>query len=113
MLFSSHELETVERVVSHVVILHRGKVVALVLGLFLSTMPATTLSGFGTPISSMPPLFQKLSYVNPLRHIVALLRSVYLKGVGFDVLWREIAPMAVFAVLLLGISVWRFRKSLE
>ncbi|MBZ5556179.1 MAG: ABC transporter permease [Acidobacteriia bacterium] len=76
-------------------------------------MPATTLSGFGTPISSMPPLFQKLSYVNPLRHIVALLRSVYLKGVGFDVLWREIAPMAVFAVLLLGISVWRFRKSLE
>jgi ABC-2 type transport system permease protein len=80
---------------------------------FFFTMPMTTLSGFGTPISSMPPFFQKLSYLNPLRHIVALLRSVYLKGVGMDVLWREMAPMAVFAVVMLAVSVFRFKKSVE
>ena len=80
---------------------------------FFFTMPMTTLSGFGTPISSMPPFFQKLSYLNPLRHVVTLLRSVYLKGVGMDVLWREIAPMAAFAAVLLAVSIFRFKKSVE
>jgi ABC-2 type transport system permease protein len=102
---------------------------ALGLGLFLSTisatqqqamiasfffnMPMITLSGFGTPISSMPPFFQKLSYINPMSHVMVVLRSVYLKGVGLDVLWPNIAAMAVFGALLLGVSVLRFHKSLE
>ena len=76
-------------------------------------MPMTTLSGFGTPISSMPIVLQQVSYLNPLRHVVALLRSVYLKGVGFDVLWRELVPMAAFAVVMLSVSIVRFRKSIE
>ena len=80
---------------------------------FFFTMPMSTLSGFGTPISSMPKFFQKLSYLNPLRHVVTLLSSVYLKGSGLDVLWRELAPMAVFAALLLAISIFRFKKSVE
>jgi ABC-2 type transport system permease protein len=99
------------------------------LGLFLSTisrnqqqamiasfffnMPMITLSGFGTPIASMPPLLQKISYANPLRHIMVLLRGVYLKGAGIDVLWPEIAALASIAILLLTISVLRFHKSLE
>ena len=53
------------------------------------------ISGFGTPISSMPPFFQKLSYFNPLRHVVLILRSIFLKGVGFDVLWPDMLVMAV------------------
>ena len=80
---------------------------------FFFTMPATTLSGFGTPISSMPVFFQRLSYINPLRHVVLILRSIYLKGVGLDVLWPNIAAMAILALLMLSVSVLRFRKSLE
>jgi len=80
---------------------------------FFFTMPATTLSGFGTPISSMPVFFQRLSYINPLRHVVLILRSIYLKGVGLDVLWPNVLVMAVLAALMLGVSVLRFRKSLE
>jgi len=80
---------------------------------FFFNMPMITLSGFGTPIASMPLFMQRLSYVNPLRHIMVLLRSVYLKGVGFDVLWPQIAALAGFALLLLTISVLRFHKSLE
>ena len=102
---------------------------ALGLGLFLSTdfrhqqqsmiasfffnMPMITLSGFGTPIASMPPLLQEMSYANPLRHIMIILRGVYLKGTGFDVLWPEIAALVGIAILLLTISVLRFHKSLE
>jgi ABC-2 type transport system permease protein len=80
---------------------------------FFFTMPMITLSGFGTPIASMPPLLQKMSYANPLRHIMVLLRSVYLKGSGFDVLWPEITALTGIAILLLTISVLRFHKSLE
>jgi ABC-2 type transport system permease protein len=80
---------------------------------FFFIMPMTTLSGFGTPISSMPPFFQKLSYFNPLRHVVLLLRSVYLKGSGLDVLWPNIVFLAGFALVMLSVSVLRFRKSME
>jgi len=80
---------------------------------FFFTMPMITLSGFGTPIASMPPLLQKMSYANPLRHIMVILRSVYLKGAGFDVLWPEITTLVGFAAVLLTISVLRFHKSLE
>jgi ABC-2 type transport system permease protein len=99
------------------------------LGLFLSTvsatqqqamilsfffiMPMITLSGFGTPIASMPPLLQKICYVNPMTYIMVLLRSVYLKGAGFDVLWPDVAALASIATLLLVVSVLRFHKSLE
>ena len=42
-----------------------------------------------------------------------ILRSIYLKGVGLDVLWPNIAAMAILALLMLSISILRFRKSLE
>jgi ABC-2 type transport system permease protein len=80
---------------------------------FFFTMPMITLSGFATPISSMPEFFQELTYLNPMRYIMVVLRSVYLKGVGFDVLWPQIAAMAGSAIILLGVSVLRFHKSLE
>lgn len=102
---------------------------ALGIGLFLSTicqtqqqamisaffvlMPASSLSGFGTPISSMPVFFQRLSYLNPLTHVIVVLRSLYLKGVGFNVLWPNLAVMAVFAMVMLGVSILRFHKSIE
>ena len=80
---------------------------------FFFIMPMTTLSGFGTPISSMPRFFQDLSYFNPLCHMVLILRSVYLKGVGLDVLWPNLLFLAAFATLMLSVSVLRFHKSLE
>jgi ABC-2 type transport system permease protein len=80
---------------------------------FFFTMPMTSLSGFGTPISSMPPFFQELSYFNPLRHVVLILRSIFLKGVGFEVLWPNLLVMGAFAIVTLSVSVLRFRKSLE
>jgi ABC-2 type transport system permease protein len=80
---------------------------------FFFTMPMTSLSGFGTPISSMPPFFQELSYFNPLRHVVLILRSIFLKGVGFEVLWPNLLMMGAFAIVTLSVSVLRFRKSLE
>jgi len=116
-----------------VVVMAAGTLIFLLssigIGLFLSTisatqqqsmisafffiMPAITLSGFATPISSMPPIWQKLSYLNPMRYFMIVVRGIYLKGVGFDVLWPQFVGMAIIGVTLLTISVLRFHKSLD
>jgi ABC-2 type transport system permease protein len=80
---------------------------------FFFILPAVTLSGFGTPISSMPRFFQEISYFNPLTHVILILRSVYLKGVGLEVLWPNVTFLAAFALLMFIVAVLRFRKSLE
>jgi len=76
---------------------------ALGLGLLISTVAA----------AACPCFFQRLSYINPLRHVALILRSIYLKGVGLDVLWPNVAAMAFLALLMLGVSILRFHKSLE
>lgn len=85
---------------------------AMVSGFFFN-MPAITFSGFGTPISSMPEFMQWLTYLDPLRYFLDVLRGVYLKGVGLEVLWPHMAAMGVSALVMLSISVARFHKSLD
>lgn len=80
---------------------------------FFFLMPAIVFSGFATPISSMPQVLQWITLLNPLRYFLVVLRGVFLKGVGFDVLWPQMASLAVFAVVILTASVLRFRKSLD
>jgi drug efflux transport system permease protein len=80
---------------------------------FFFIMPAIVFSGFGTPISSMPEFMQWLTYLDPLRYFLDVLRGVYLKGVGLEVLWPQMAAMGALALIMLTISVARFRKSLD
>ena len=80
---------------------------------FFFIMPSILFSGFGSPISSMPETLQWLTYLNPLRYFQEVLRSVYLKGTGLDLLWQEMAAMGLLGILMLTISVFRFRKSLD
>ncbi len=80
---------------------------------FFFSMPAVTFSGFGFPISSMPPVMQWLTYLNPLRHFLVILRSLYLKGVGIDILWPEMLVLLITAAGVLTASILRFQKSLD
>jgi ABC-2 type transport system permease protein len=80
---------------------------------FFFTMPAITFSGFGFPIASMPEVLQWLSYLDPLRYFLIVIRGVYLKGVGMDVLWPQFAALAVIAAVMLSVSILRFHKSLD
>jgi ABC-2 type transport system permease protein len=80
---------------------------------FFFIMPAITFSGFGFPISTMPQWLQQLTYLNPLRYFLVVIRGVYLKGVGTDVLWPQMAGMAVLGAGLLTLSVLRFHKALD
>jgi ABC-2 type transport system permease protein len=98
-------------------------------GLFLSTisrtqqqaMMATTLlfqpffmlSGFSFPIRNMPVVVQWLTFLNPVRYFMEIVRGVFLQGAGVSTLWPQLVALAVFGVVILGLSVRRFHKQLD
>jgi ABC-2 type transport system permease protein len=61
----------------------------------------------------MPTFFRVLSFFDPLRHYVTIARSLILKGVGLEVLLPEVLILLGFAVVLLGLSISRFRAQLN
>ncbi|WP_026734247.1 ABC transporter permease [Fischerella sp. PCC 9605] len=85
----------------------------VVLTSFFINMPLVQTSGAIAPIEAMPPFFQVLSLLNPLRHYITIVRGILLKGVGIDVLWMNVLALVGFAVVLMTISVKRFRSQLS
>jgi ABC-2 type transport system permease protein len=77
---------------------------------FFVNPPITLLSGATSPIENMPDFLQKLSYLDPLRYMVTIVRGVTLKSAPWSALWPNLAVLAAFAVILFSISAWRFRK---
>jgi len=102
--------------------------VTLGIGLFISTlsktqqqammltffflMPAIILSGFMFPIANMPKLIQYLSYINPLRYFLTIVRGIFLKGSNLMVLWDQILLLGSIGILVLILSIIRFQKKL-
>jgi ABC-2 type transport system permease protein len=84
----------------------------VILTSFFFNVPIIQLSGAIAPIESMPLVFRFLSFFNPLRHYVAINRSLILKGVGLGEIWPNAIALAVFAIVLLTISIKRFRSQL-
>ncbi len=80
---------------------------------FLVLNPMFTLSGFSFPIASMPQALQWLTYLDPLRYYLVVIRATFLKGVGLDLLWPDMLGMGVLGLVLLTVSVLRFKKSLD
>jgi len=98
------------------------------LGLFISTISATQqqammtpffilplfmFSGFVFPIENMPVVIQWLTYLNPLRYFLVIIRGIFLKGVGIQILWPQfVALMALGAIVFTG-AITRFKKRLD
>ena len=85
----------------------------VVLTTFFINLPMVQLSGAIAPIETMPKFFQYTSMLNPLRHYIAIVRGILLKGVGLEDLWLHALALAVFAIALLAISTSRFRSQLS
>lgn len=90
----------------------RNQAQAMQLGFFY-LLPNILLSGFMFPREAMPPAAQWIGAALPLTYFLRALRGILLKGVGLSELWREIAAMAGFAVVLVTLAVMRFRKTVE
>jgi ABC-2 type transport system permease protein len=77
------------------------------------TAPMFMLSGFTFPIANMPWAIQLLTYLMPTRYFLEIVRNLFLKGVGMKYLWAQTWPLLILGVVLIMLSVARFRKSLE
>lgn len=80
---------------------------------FFFTTPAFMLSGFAFPIRNMPVAVQWLTYLNPLRYFIEIVRGLFLKGAGIGVLWPQVAALGVYGTAVLVLSALRFHKSLD
>jgi ABC-2 type transport system permease protein len=80
---------------------------------FLLFQPFMMLSGFTFPIRSMPVIVQQLTYLNPMRYFLEIVRGIFLRGSGMDTLWPNLVALLVFGVTILTISVSRFHKTME
>jgi len=79
---------------------------------FLFFFPAMLLSGFIYPIANMPAPVQWVTLVNPLRHVLIIIRGIFLKGVGLDILWPHLLALFLIGLAVLAVAVSRFRKTL-
>ncbi len=80
---------------------------------FLFMLPNILLSGFMFPREAMPAPAQWIGGALPLTYFLRVLRGILLRGTGLADLWREMAVLAGFSVLLIGVSVRRFHKTVE
>ncbi|HEY7527869.1 MAG TPA: ABC transporter permease, partial [Candidatus Deferrimicrobiaceae bacterium] len=74
--------------------------------------PAVLLSGFMFPIANMPEAVQLLTYLNPLRYFLVIVRGIFLKGAGMETLWPQAAALLAMGMAILLVTVRRFRKTL-
>jgi ABC-2 type transport system permease protein len=86
---------------------------AMMLAAFTMMLPMLYLSGLIFPIENMPPLVQTITYAIPLRYYASIIRGIFLRGSGLDVLWPEALTLAVMGVSILTVASLRFRKRLD
>jgi ABC-2 type transport system permease protein len=93
-------------------IVTRNQLLANQLAVVLTFLPSFLLSGFMFAIGNMPRPIRLVTYLVPARYFVAVLKGVYLKGVGLRVLGGEVALLVLFTALVLVVAKVTFRKRL-
>ena len=81
------------------------------MGTFFLYFPAVLLSGFMFPIANMPAAIRWFTLANPLRHYLVIIRGIFLKGVGADILWPQLVALAAMGASVLWSATRRFRKT--
>ncbi|MBL8188369.1 MAG: ABC transporter permease [Acidobacteria bacterium] len=84
---------------------------AQLMGFFINP-PLSMLSGATTPVEAMPTWMQPLTQLNPICHFATIARGVLLRGAGLEAIYPHLLALVGFAVVLVGVSAWRFRKQL-
>ncbi|MBI3894313.1 MAG: ABC transporter permease [Acidobacteria bacterium] len=82
------------------------------MGAFFFYFPTFLLSGFVFPIANMPLIVQWLTFLNPLRYFLEIIRALFLKGVGIGILWPQFLALAVLGTVIFWFTSTRFKKTL-
>jgi ABC-2 type transport system permease protein len=83
---------------------------AMMTATFFFLVPMIYLSGFIFPIENMPQAIQPFTYLIPLRYFLVIVRGIFLKGIGLEVLWPQAAALATWGAAMLTLAVLRSRK---
>jgi len=94
-------------------IVTKSQFLASQIALVATMLPAFLLSGFVFPIANMPYPIQLFTHIITARYFVALLRGIYLKGLGLNLLFLDALLLALFAALVLVLSHYKLRKKIE
>jgi ABC-2 type transport system permease protein len=86
---------------------------AMMTSIFFFLTPMMYLSGFVFPIENMPAWIQPLTYLIPLRYFLEILRGIFLKGLGLDVLWPQAAALLAWGLAVLTLATLRSSKRLS
>ncbi len=83
---------------------------AMMTATFFFLTPMIYLSGFIFPIENMPAIIQPFTYLIPLRYFLVIVRGIFLKGIGLELLWPQAASLAAWGIVVLSLAVSRSRK---
>jgi ABC-2 type transport system permease protein len=83
---------------------------AMMTATFFFLTPMVYLSGFIFPIENMPAIIQPFTYLIPLRYFLVIVRGIFLKGIGLDLLWPQATALVAWGLVVLSLAVVRSRK---
>jgi drug efflux transport system permease protein len=83
------------------------------MGIMVCMMPTMMLSGFTSPVQNMPEWLQPLAMVNPLTHILVIIRGVFLRDMPFWIVAQRIWPMVALAIVTITSAAWMFRRKVQ
>jgi ABC-2 type transport system permease protein len=91
----------------------KNQLMASQLAMLTTFLPGFLLSGFAYAISNMPKAIQAITYAVPARYFIIILRGIYLKGVGFNVLWLDVLFLIIFAAIMVTLANIKFKKRID
>ena len=84
-----------------------------ILGAFAFLMPAVIMSGYVSPIENMPIFYQFLTYIDPLRFYLVIIKGLFLKDMSFNIVLSNLIPLIFISFLTLSLATWKFKKNLD
>jgi ABC-2 type transport system permease protein len=90
----------------------RVQVLSVQLAIVLTYLPSFMLSDFIFPIKNMPVIIQIITYIIPAKYMIVVLKGIILRGVGYHVLMTQIVFLFIFCILVVALSIKKFRVSL-
>lgn len=91
----------------------KSQTLANQMAIMVGFLPTLLLSGFVFAIENMPLPLQVITYIVPARYFIAILRGIYLKGIGLEILWLDALFLLVYAAIMITIANRKFRFKLE
>ena len=91
----------------------KSQVLANQIAIVAGFLPTLILSGFVFAIENMPPLLQALTYIVPARYFITIMRGIYMKGIGLEILCLNALLLCIYAAVLIMVANKRLKLRLE